>query len=622
MAGIFPIPGVFSPLIPEPPQEIHPSLEEMSPAVTAVSTVLTEVHATIQADFAAPVDAGATSGSLPNADSILQEPLGPVADLNRMPPEDVTEPAQVRLAADGGGGVAPEPVAGQTIVELEVVATAGLQIQVEGDANVPAEVPEIQPVLQVGAPTAQPGKGETGPQGEVVDAGAGQAMVGQAVKKKFNNRNFVGEVKSYDETTEWYKVEYEDGDEEELTWQELEPILSVKKEKKARQRKQTAAKGGKLTKAKSAKALPASKQARRAPTGKQPAAKGRSTPKRKPESQAAVTTAKSTPAKRATPKTAGAKAVAKRPSAEKKGSAAAKPGRPPSKRAKTGGAAPSKPAKEVAPRAGASAAAKKKAAPKKKVPTGRAAQVVSAEPEIVKAMSNPGPGRDVVGRAVKKHFDGQPFFGRVKQFMAETCFYKVTYTDGDAEDLDWGELAGTIISEEEYQFAHTTQGAATKQTKRKTPAKSPAKPAGASSRAKRGAARVAASEKKESPVPKGSSRGPSGSRQSLRQQAATMPASGPSPFQAVASGKRARRSSIQKVLWTNAGAAAAPKRGAARGKGGKAAAASKTPPKVGRGARAVGKGRAKEDPVVAEEPPAKRTRHQIHSPPAAAVRGR
>ena len=49
----------------------------------------------------------------------------------------------------------------------------------------------------------------------------GQAMVGITVCKFFNKKLYIGKVISYDRSRHWYKVHYEDGDEEELTFRQL-----------------------------------------------------------------------------------------------------------------------------------------------------------------------------------------------------------------------------------------------------------------------------------------------------------------------------------------------------------------------------------------------------------------
>ena len=46
-------------------------------------------------------------------------------------------------------------------------------------------------------------------------------MVGQTVCKFFEEKLFTGKIVSFDPRKKWYKVLYEDGDEEELNFREL-----------------------------------------------------------------------------------------------------------------------------------------------------------------------------------------------------------------------------------------------------------------------------------------------------------------------------------------------------------------------------------------------------------------
>ena len=46
-------------------------------------------------------------------------------------------------------------------------------------------------------------------------------MIGKTVVKLFDDVPYVGKITSYDDAKKWYKVTYEDGDEEELNFREL-----------------------------------------------------------------------------------------------------------------------------------------------------------------------------------------------------------------------------------------------------------------------------------------------------------------------------------------------------------------------------------------------------------------
>lgn len=57
------------------------------------------------------------------------------------------------------------------------------------------------------------------------DEGFGQWLEGREVRKLFGDQFYIGKVTQYDVEMHWYKVVYEDGDSEELDWQELKEIL-------------------------------------------------------------------------------------------------------------------------------------------------------------------------------------------------------------------------------------------------------------------------------------------------------------------------------------------------------------------------------------------------------------
>lgn len=52
-----------------------------------------------------------------------------------------------------------------------------------------------------------------------------ESLKGRKVSKRFNKKKFLGEVIGYDPESQWFKVLYEDGDEEELEKEELDSIL-------------------------------------------------------------------------------------------------------------------------------------------------------------------------------------------------------------------------------------------------------------------------------------------------------------------------------------------------------------------------------------------------------------
>ena len=57
------------------------------------------------------------------------------------------------------------------------------------------------------------------------DKGCGEWLEGREVQKLFGERYYYGSVIQFDKETGWYKVEYKDGDAEDLDWHELEEVL-------------------------------------------------------------------------------------------------------------------------------------------------------------------------------------------------------------------------------------------------------------------------------------------------------------------------------------------------------------------------------------------------------------
>ncbi|KAG9456166.1 hypothetical protein H6P81_000674 [Aristolochia fimbriata] len=55
--------------------------------------------------------------------------------------------------------------------------------------------------------------------------GFGKALEGRVIRKMFSDQYYYGKVTEFDEETSWYRVDYEDGDFEDLEWHELEELL-------------------------------------------------------------------------------------------------------------------------------------------------------------------------------------------------------------------------------------------------------------------------------------------------------------------------------------------------------------------------------------------------------------
>ncbi|XP_048537484.1 uncharacterized protein LOC125532250 [Triticum urartu] len=58
-----------------------------------------------------------------------------------------------------------------------------------------------------------------------VDHRFGEWLEGRKVRKRFGDIYYVGKVVKYDSQRNWYTVVYDDGDQEDLEWHELEEIL-------------------------------------------------------------------------------------------------------------------------------------------------------------------------------------------------------------------------------------------------------------------------------------------------------------------------------------------------------------------------------------------------------------
>ncbi|GBG86683.1 hypothetical protein CBR_g41746 [Chara braunii] len=123
-----------------------------------------------------------------------------------------------------GSGVKEKEIGkgvGEGCVEKEEVRkqAAALERQKEGGAA--AHDAEQSDTVEKGSDR----RGESTADAEEGEFGGGQKLIGRKTSKKFGRRTFVGEVMSFDEEHKWYKVIYEDGDEEELEWLELKPTL-------------------------------------------------------------------------------------------------------------------------------------------------------------------------------------------------------------------------------------------------------------------------------------------------------------------------------------------------------------------------------------------------------------
>jgi len=58
-----------------------------------------------------------------------------------------------------------------------------------------------------------------------VDPRFGEWLEGRKVRKLFGDTHYVGKVAKYDSESNWYNIIYDDGDQEDLEWRELEEVL-------------------------------------------------------------------------------------------------------------------------------------------------------------------------------------------------------------------------------------------------------------------------------------------------------------------------------------------------------------------------------------------------------------
>eukprot|EP00250_Pteridium_aquilinum_P016558 c23161_g3_i2 orf=2421-5072(-) len=59
-----------------------------------------------------------------------------------------------------------------------------------------------------------------------------------------------------------------------------------------------------------------------------------------------------------------------------------------------------------------------------------------------------GGGAKLIGRKTKKDFGGQFYIGEIVHYDNRVKYYKVRYEDGDEEELEWGELAPTLLPQD------------------------------------------------------------------------------------------------------------------------------------------------------------------------------
>jgi hypothetical protein len=81
-------------------------------------------------------------------------------------------------------------------------------------------VPDLPPDYTVGTQPEVKNDAES-----QVDPRFGEWLEGRKVRKLFGDTYYVGKVAKYDSESNWYSVIYDDGDQEDLEWRELEEVL-------------------------------------------------------------------------------------------------------------------------------------------------------------------------------------------------------------------------------------------------------------------------------------------------------------------------------------------------------------------------------------------------------------
>ena len=77
---------------------------------------------------------------------------------------------------------------------------------------------------QLPEPPPEPPQAPQGPQGPPGPASDPQLLLGKALRKKFGRKYFTGTIAKYHKTT-GYRVEYEDGDEEDLSAEDAQALV-------------------------------------------------------------------------------------------------------------------------------------------------------------------------------------------------------------------------------------------------------------------------------------------------------------------------------------------------------------------------------------------------------------
>ncbi|KAJ7521893.1 hypothetical protein O6H91_19G073200 [Diphasiastrum complanatum] len=368
-----------------------------------------------------------------------------------------------------GSNIAPATeyvsgVAGEAVLVVEGVGGG------EDRTVVLVDTPQ-QPTSENVLPSAQEGKDDKTDSNKFHGDGAG--LMNRKVQKRFGRKLFHGEVTGFDSDTKWYKVIYEDGDREDLWWDELEPILvplGGPITLTSRKRGHTASGTGDEKRSGTKRSRKGRHQT--FPNGKvQSDFDGRaedisdSFEDEEKESQSrdlSIGTENAaeqtrTEATHETPSNNSALNATMKPDVQ------SRLGRKRKAEARAHGKASSK-------TDGESISTDSKRSTRRSSSGLDAAQVDSGTRRSLRARSTPtkteeelsveqgqspdtvvpylGDGAKLVGRKTRKDFGGKMFSGEIIGYDPRAKYYKVRYEDGDEEELEWSEVEPTLVHQE------------------------------------------------------------------------------------------------------------------------------------------------------------------------------
>ncbi|MCO5609055.1 hypothetical protein L7F22_063276 [Adiantum nelumboides] len=388
--------------------------------------------------------------------------------------EETSEPSAVQATEVTSVTVISEVTVVSTVVEATEVTALGAagELPAEVDNGLPdvltsdgveVKVPDATNAAEI-IDTAQ--KSELGGGGLEVTDEEISAIKGQKVVKKFGRKNFEGEVVDFDPETKWFKVVYEDGDDEDLELLEVKEILASAKKKRPRAEgdadgsSQKTAKKPKKTGSESTakKSRSVSKSAAKSPKTPGTKAKGSKSSKKSSASRRAQSPGKLI--KRALNssafKTPSNSEVKERKGKGKAGTLTPKGTRGGSLKKRTSAKASrsrslqspksqTKGKDKASVESSSSKKGTKSSGVKRKAAKGEASLERSKRAQ--KAVTEVGGDSGLVGKQVKKDFDGTLYDGIVLKFDKKTQFYKVKYADGDQEDLELHELEPILVQD-------------------------------------------------------------------------------------------------------------------------------------------------------------------------------